>query len=320
MPVRVINLRQSASGGGVADQVRTFPAPFALESSRLVILIHGYNDTLAQARQAYASFLNPAADLELIGALPRNAWMAYLEQLKGNVLDSLSRVGEVCLFFWPGDPWGRTSSALAYSEALQAALTSAIRLKEFVLNLALKGVPGGPPLQVILICHSMGNRLGLETAYMLRGAPNLIRVSAISMMAAAVPVLMVTPNIMAHDLTPAVQSIGKTQVLFSVNDGVLGNAFALGELEAGEGSGLEAVGRFGNPYLAWSRWQTMYPYGHGDYWPGPRSRDAILTFLGEVVEAKLAASAISPRSLPDAATRTTNRLRQNYLSSRTIGG
>lgn len=319
MPLHIINLRESPYAGGVTrDAVNPFPA---LTSSELLLLIHGYNDGLMEARDAYASFLNPSYDQELVHSLPPNAWMAYINALQGETLDLFARSREVCLVFWPGDVFGRTISAAAYGPEIEMARQSAVALANFLIEFAA-AAPGNSPAQFTLICHSLGNRLGLE---MLKALKQSVPCRAMCLMAAAVAVSMAT-GITSPDFSSTIRGVDKCLALYSDCDGVLTYAFPLGEAASGEGSGLEAIGHLGNPSIGlWTERDDMHPYGHGDYWlanstaAGVTSRDLILKFLGNPTAGALSVSGLASNPGAPEASIPANQLSKHSISARRLG-
>ena len=310
MAVHIINLRSPADGTGITEHPQAQPA---LPSGPLIVLIHGYNVTLRQSRESYASFLNPNYDADRINSLPPNAWGAYIDALSGDTLDSFSRWGEICLVFWPADVWGAEISALAYPQELNLARESAP-----VLASVLQKLPRIPGPQIALICHSMGNRLALE---MLNPA---IPCRAMCLMAAAVAVEMVTGRTQP-DFRSAIAGIDKTLVLYSASDIVLGDFFAIGETLSGEGSDLVAVGSAGDPPNVWTDTKDMYPYGHTVYWSSPwskkgtTSRDLSLNFLSATMPSYSPPSQIGSNPGPAPLAITTNVLKKHRIAKRHIG-
>jgi hypothetical protein len=270
-------------GTRVAPELRredTSPPP---TSSRLVLLVHGYNNTARDAAESYETFVRMAG------------------------LAKLQRHGQVCWLHWPGNlRWG-IFSALSYPLEIAKARTSAARVQEF-LELLAETTAGGWKLEITLICHSLGNRLALELVERLRVNPH-IAVRRACLMAAAVPVGHVEPQ---GELRPAAEAIERSLVLHSGSDAILHYAFPLGQTAAGDGFFPRAVGRFGQPGLSlWTACENMgrHSYGHGAYWPGVQCADAILQFLGEPVAILPAPAALpAPPELASAA-----------VASRTLG-
>jgi hypothetical protein len=310
MAVHIINLRSPQDGNGVAQN--PYVQPGLSSSAPLILLIHGYNDSLADAREAYASFLNPNYDRDRVRNLPPNAWSAYVDALSGDTLDSFSRWGEICLVFWPADVWGPVISALAVPPELALAHESAP-----VLASILRALPRIPQPQIALICHSMGNRIALE---MLNPA---IPCRAMCLMAAAVAVQMVTGSIQP-DFRSTIAKIEKKMVLYSSADLVLGDLFPLGEAFSGEGAGLVAVGSDGGPPNVWTDTSNMYPYGHTDYWSsigdcaGTTSRDVVLNFLSTTMPSYSSASQIGSNAGAPAASIARNTIASRQIKKRTI--
>jgi len=267
----VLSVRTAPVGGDVADRVSVggggaFPHP-----TRVTLLVHGYNDPQQDALASYAAFLAHSG------------------------LDGALAAGQVCEFVWPGDKrWGPMSAA-AYPFEIGRARESAARLYDF-----LKGVQtaNGWPLEVQLVCHSLGNRLLLEllARWLDDGSPAGLRFSACSLMAAAVPVPRVEEG---GALGAAAAAPGKTLVLHSSSDAVLHWAFPPGETAAGEGFFPQAVGRAGEPAARWSERAPMAGYGHGDYWVGAESAKSVLAFLGGAPERTLSEAAIPEHELPE---------------------
>jgi hypothetical protein len=195
---------------------------------------------------------------------------------------------------------------------MQAARDSAARLAEFLL--ALRG-PNGSPMQIVLIAHSLGNRLSLEMITDILAQPNRTwgRIEGFVLMAAAVIVGDVDTQ---GRLSPAAKSL-RTRTLFSEADEVLHWAFPPGETAALEGFLPQAVGRFGNPYSTWTERFDLQPYDHGNYFPGlmtagrldDRSAQYAAQFIGASVATTPAANQILINTL----------VPPNEIGARTIG-
>lgn len=244
-------------GTQVASAVRPLENSPHPTSSRLVLLVHGYNNTAAEAAESYERFVE-------------------------NVnVHRLQRHGQVCCLHWPGNKkWG-IFSALAYPLEIRKAKESAARLARYLADYAA-ATPGGWPLDVTLICHSLGNRLALELVDSLRRHPR-IRVPHACLFAAAVPTFRVDPG---GSLRAAAEAISRSLVLHSGSDAVLHYAFPLGQTAALDGVFPTAVGRFGHPGPAlWTTCGNMgrHAYGHGHYWPGTECAEHVMRFLGEAV-------------------------------------
>jgi hypothetical protein len=147
-------------------------------------------------------------------------------------------------------------------------------LSGFLENIA---VGRGLPLEIRLVCHSLGNRVALELIKALLAANSqTIRFVGALLMAAAVKVSMVEDE---QSLEPAALAAGDTYVLFSNSDKVLHFAFPPGEFLAGEGFGT-AVGRSGEPARVFPRTKSMEGFDHGSYWSGDATGTQVRTWLG----------------------------------------
>lgn len=280
-----LSVRAECRGGAVLDALA--PSANLLGRSRLTILIHGYNNDECAAWESYDEFLR-RTDLE------RNPLL----------------VGDVCTFYWPGDKaWG-LAAPLSYPSELGPARDSAARLFDYLSELSQ-----AKPIEVALICHSLGNRVAIEllAAFLSAGAPPTIRFTTACLMAAAVPVALVHD---AQRLEPAATAIARTLVLFSTGDTVLHWAFPPGEtLIAGEGWFPTAVGRFGDPVDVWGERRDLSPYKHSDYWCGNLSAAEVRKFVGIATATPLATNVIAAHALPD-----TNVPEARHLNDRQLQG
>src|SRR5205807_5983625 len=241
---------------------------------RLIILIHGYNVNRPSGEASFNAF----------GQL-----------LQSHNVPELSVLGQVIGFLWPGDEDIKVIAGLFYPAKMQAARDSAARLAEFLLT--LRG-PNGAPMQILLVAHSLGNRLSLEMLTDLLALPNRTwgRIEGFVLMAAAVIVGEVDVQ---GRLSAAAKSV-RTRTLFSEADKVLHWAFPPGETAALEGFFPQAVGRFGNPTSTWTDRFDLQPYDHGNYFPGlmsagkldDRSAQYVAQFIGASVPATRAANQI----------------------------
>ena len=245
-------MRALDRGGGLtAPDLRPQRSP----KSRVTLLIHGYQNTKEVAQAAYQRFLSHA-DLEPHSLV----------------------TGEICEVYWPGDtdwPGYReghrlrnaltgTLSVLSYALKVSVAREAGEHLKNYFTDLARLG-----PVDVSLICHSLGNRVGLEfIAACYRDRNSNVRVSRACLMAAAVPVEKVIDGGALH---AAASTFVPSVVLYSRSDEALGPAFEIGQAFALEYSS-GAVGRHGYPTSGtWSNRVDMQPHSHGDYWNEPQS-------------------------------------------------
>ena len=236
--------------------------------ARIVVLIHGYNNTRASAADSYAGFDAHLAPLDALAFWP----LAH--------------------FFWPGDkPWGALSRA-SYPVEIGAARRAARELRLFLAT--LHG-PAGAPVEIAFVAHSLGARLLLELLEDARvngGAPH---VPIAALMAAAVPVSRVEP---AGELRAAASLPDRIVVFHSEEDAVLKWAFGFGQLAAGEGFASRAVGRFGEPRRG--LWAVSVPtrHGHGDYWDSRACAEEVARQLGATPAREVSARALARRALP----------------------
>jgi pimeloyl-ACP methyl ester carboxylesterase len=165
-------------------------------------------------------------------------------------------------------------SALSYPVELGPAKDSAQRLFDFLQGLS---GPGGTPIMVRLVAHSLGCRLALELLRRFAVSLKATQVvfASVSLMAAAVPVGKADES---GEFGPVIQAL-RTQVLYSTDDRVLQLAFPIGETAALDGLFPQAVGRHGHPEV-WSIPGARMNYAHGDYWPGKESSAAVVAFMG----------------------------------------
>lgn len=287
-----LSVRTDATGGSVLSQVAGSVGAYG---SQLVSLFHGYNDSLACARDAYAAFFKrfPA---------PGNA-----------LYDKWKPIMHRC--YWPGDKaWGKFSF-LSYTLEIKPAKDTAAVFANFIANLP---IPAGV-LDIYFIAHSLGNRVVLELLESLKAiAPAGIRFAGFCMMAAAVPVSMAQPN---GSLFSAATLSSTRRALYSRADTVLHFAFPIGETAALEGFFPTAIGRFGQPPSDWTAETEMFisanhGYNHPDYWCQPNTIPQISAFLGIPTSAAPPSTSIVQRTLPSPASLPQNQLPSGSLPKR----
>ena len=290
-----LSVRTDASGGGVLPQVA---GTLGAYGSQIVFLFHGYNDSLAVARQSYSAFLQ---NFPGPGNPLHDKWQPAIRSC-----------------FWPGDKaWGPFSFA-SYPLEIGAAKDSAAVFANFLANLA---VPGGATLDIYFIAHSLGNRLVLELLTALEDLKSSGRLSSqiqfkgFCSMAAAVPVAFAEPS---GSLFRAATLSSTRRTLFSESDTVLHFAFPLGESAADEGFFPTAIGRFGQPQSDFTAEAEMFiapghGYNHGDYWSQPATIPQISAFFGVPTPSGPASTSVAAHSLP-----APNALAQNAITSRDL--
>ncbi len=287
-----LGVRIEAKGGSVADHVQEGPGGKPADAGRLILLIHGYDNSLEGARRAYAGF-----EENIREEFPQAR--ALFENTFG--------------FFWPGDKaWPPLLHYLSYPMEIAPAKESGKRLAEYLADL---GARAAGTIEVFLIAHSLGNRVVQEMLIELlnlldRGQLNSrVQIRGICMMAAAVPVAKMDTGGEFH-ITP---KKFRTHVLHSPNDRVLHYAFPPGETFAFDAFWPTAVGRWGGPFGLWPLAQKMMGYGHSDYWKKKETAAPVGRLLGLTVQNAIPENAIVPHFLLDAP-----KLREVSLSVRGI--
>lgn len=262
-----VSLRTAPAGGPVRDAVpeeeleKVRQAVNAGTAKGLVILVHGYNNSLKEADEAFAGFFERQRD---IAQLPENRPLAdnkvFLE------------------LYWPGDAdWG-IASFLFYMGAIKNAKLSAKGFADMLKALATRL----EPLEVQVIGHSLGCRVIFELLRGIANAQNILLTRTV-FMAAAVPLFLIeSPQDQNrprywYDLVLR-RSQGQARSLFSPADSVLSLAFPLGQTLAKGDEGFMPVA------LGHDFWQcsampeqfTQYEVAgadHPDYWGWkPRTR------------------------------------------------
>lgn len=254
-----LNVRTKGSGGEVARQIRcTYTEP---TWSKAVILIHGFNRSWSGAKESYGEFL---------ANTPLESFPVQL--------------GPVFQCYWPGDEPNPVLSVVSYPLQIPKARESGERIAEF---LRTRPTTGSKPLELIIICHSLGCRLTLEMVRCLEEVvkDGSVLIRRLILMAAAVPRGHV--NGRETRLYPAVElssRFRKPRNMYSAYDRVLHWAFPPGQI-AGFDTGGEAVpcavGRFGDPRWAWDLCDMgQFKYDHGYYWGKMPTAQKVAEYLG----------------------------------------
>ena len=259
-----ISVREEGTGGGVGAP-RATPDGWLDGRRHVVLLVHGYNADTDDARRSFDAFLR---------MLP-------------------ARFPPAGRVYWPGDAdWGIFSAA-SYPWKIPVARDAAGHLAGFVSK--LRG-PGGGPIELTLVGHSLGCRVILELLEdlsWLKATRAVVRV--VVLMAAAVP----------HDLLEVGGLLRRSalgplhrHVYFSDDDRILRFAFPVGQAAAQllgmePGDSLEAVGLHGHPVSYPSRSRDLSGNRHSDYWKDRRAVRQVATLLGSAIP-----RALEPRTLP----------------------
>jgi pimeloyl-ACP methyl ester carboxylesterase len=267
-----LSLREKASGGGVAESVSENPPRWMRRWSRVVILVHGYNNGLCAGCRSYGAFL-------------------------GNAPTRFPKVGR---FFWPGDLSVSLLSAASYSWKIRTAEECAEKLAEFLVRLVRSRTV---PIEIDFIGHSLGCRLVLETLRKAAGSEVMSHVRVVCLMAAAVPVTLVSPG---YCLEKASRGVPARLVLYSPNDKVLRWSFPIGQALAAipwigdeHGVYLRAVGLEGKPAGYPTASAQMTGNDHSDYWSDERIFRHISPLLGVARERGIEERWLPGRDTPE---------------------
>jgi hypothetical protein len=292
-----LDLRQFG-GSPLADEVgpaRESPPGATRNRRRLVLLVHGYNNSEAVARESFGRFV---------------------EHLRGLSSTGRALAADAVFVYWPGDTnLGLAISAASYPLQVERAIQSGRSLGAHLADLV---GPAGTPTEVYLVGHSLGCRLILETLREMSGAPRpAVFVAGVSLMAAAVP------EEVAAERWPELGGIGRprrTDILHSADDRVLHWAFPLGETAAGGGVFPRAVGRFGEPHGLWTWRRDLAPNDHGDYWADGRATTEAARLVSGPVPAGPEDARRAGRALPEPVTPEARGLPARPLAARTPPG
>jgi pimeloyl-ACP methyl ester carboxylesterase len=246
-----ITLRRDRSGGGILDWHRATEAAHA-PHSKLILLVHGFNVSEEEAAASYQKFR---------------------EHFKAQGAHILAgQLGEV---YWPGDEENKIISTISFPLKVPRAVAVSASFAEY---LSARRSPLRQPSQILLIGHSLGCRVILETLNLLvdqkRRSPDI----RIFLMAAGVPIQMVEPK---GRLRQAVEFASHAYTFYSDKDKAL-RVFPLGQhlAEGGNRRQNEAVGRNGKPESGlWTDRYWMEGFDHGHYWSKPDVASLILRKL-----------------------------------------
>lgn len=252
------------AGGPLAGRVRGLERLTGSGWRRVLLLVHGYNNSDYAAGESYGHFIHG------VGSIALNKCDAVVE------------------FQWPGDSYlGVMIGAGMYPQTIDTARRAAAMLWA-ALRQAAAASPGR--MRVSVVAHSLGSRLILEALSRESRRPDpRLRIELVVLMAAAVPVTLVREGYLRDGTLAGEARADHLVVLHSTSDRILQVAFPVGQVTAWR-LGIEAaayrdaVGRHGEPFRRASR-ATSIPtgYGHGDYWSGKETFRAIRRRLGGTV-------------------------------------
>ncbi|PPD50848.1 MAG: hypothetical protein CTY16_00870 [Methylobacter sp.] len=224
--------------------------------NRAILLIHGFNSNENEAETLYTLFRENISRHD-----------HGIRKINDQIIE----------VFWPGDTHlpiiGSLGRELAYSKKIKVAKECGNLLSKdfFVDKLKRNNLSN---MEIILIAHSLGCRLILESLRYL-SLQNQHRKIKIVLMAAAVPKKFVKCGGRLYDPTKLVTS---SFVMYSDTDDVLRYSFPAGQALAGEPG--EAIGLTGDPRYTWNKKLTMNNFGHGDYWKKDDTAKNIANWLG----------------------------------------
>lgn len=251
---------------------------------RVLLLVHGYNNSVDVALRSFTAFVN---SLEQLAGRPSLPWSVFGVH-------------------WPGDERNPVVSLFSYSGKIAVSRHSAAELFDYLKS---RRGPAGAPMAISIVAHSLGTRLTLELVERFRatastaGAAQVV-LERLILMAAAVPEFRVEEH---GSLRAAARFTRAVCVLHSTGDRVLQLAFPPGQTLGGDGFFPTAVGRHGHPTSAWQLALPMADtsggrakkYGHSSYWSGRESASAAAAFLGLPVAVVPAARALEEHDLPE---------------------
>ncbi|HJQ35837.1 MAG TPA: alpha/beta hydrolase [Thermoanaerobaculia bacterium] len=201
----------SANSLDLIDPPVQQPSNALTRGTNLLLLIHGYNSSVAGASESYTG------------------WQSLQNELGG--IANANVVG----VYWPGSNW---ESVLVYLQAIGKAEQTAQRLAR-ALHAAAAGFG---VLRLSILTHSLGARVTLNLVERLQKDANpRIQLERFVVMAAAFPTRFLSPG------RPIRQSLDQARTpflnLYSEADAVLHYAFPLAESIHGSGFFPTALGR-----------------------------------------------------------------------------
>ncbi|MGH0034654.1 MAG: alpha/beta hydrolase [Myxococcota bacterium] len=266
-----LTVRETSPGGGVADPAEEWPDGWMQHPGRVALLVHGFNNDEREATEAYAA-------------------------LRRNLPEGPAQVG---CFHWPGDAdfgWFRFADFLSYPDEIPDAREAARVLANHLVDLHRDC----PAVELVLIGHSLGCRVILETLRRLVGRP-APPIAAIVLMAAAVPVELCEAG---GPLCVAGSLADERIVLHSGSDSVLRFAFPMGQAAAfaighEPDAYLEPMGLDGDPVGFATAERDLARNAHGHYWGDPRVAEVIAAELGRAPARWLTFRTLPRHALPE---------------------
>lgn len=283
----VLSFRSADQGGDIRLQPNMDQFYQNWSRSKLVLLIHGYNNPRKEAVDAYDGFISLQQQL---ANLPP----------KGDFAPDRNLV-EV---FWKGDDWGALS-LLYYPYAVPNARQTAEALAAVLKTIAQQRAEG---IEVEVVAHSLGTRLALETLRYLAASPR-IAVTRMVFFAAATPTFMLRDPTDPDGLRSAFDTGIKSGIrsLYSGNDVVLSWAFPIGQTLAPGDEGFFPTA------LGHERWESAKTplaleqnenrnANHWDYWGWKKSKPSCELFANATAREYLGFTGSGDRVIFDATT------------------
>jgi pimeloyl-ACP methyl ester carboxylesterase len=288
MPDSVLSVRADDGFSPMADDVRIERGrSIDLSAPRIVILIHGFQNSPAKAHRSFESFM---------AALRTTAWPSDTQ-----------RYGEFWEFHWPGDHPNTAASIATFPVRVPDAIRAGEKLAEFLDGLAATQ-------EISLVAHSLGCRVALECLHKIRRLGQRYRGPTVVhtfLLAAAVPASLCEPT---QRLDRAVG--GRFQYVFhSTKDSALKpSKFGVGEYLYGEHG--EAVGCRGEPEARWSE-SHRTKLQHGQYWSSYQVAEVIARIMGPPGNRSLPHAAL-PTAFPEEWSLMSHRLATSEPRRRTM--
>lgn len=275
-----LSVRGQWTGGGLRTHVVSTPDQTAPFNGRLIVMVHGYNNSQQAALKSYNTF-------------QKNLSAAFRKGVRGG-----TGLPDIAHFYWPGDTSGifdAIATAGGYSRALEHAQQAASMLAHYLANTRHK------PTSVTFLGHSMGCRLILDALrHNEETSPPL---HSVTLQAAAVGEKMFAPDQDLHHVGKAYAH--RSHVFYSSSDWVLRFAYPPGQWLAYQ-TNVEkayfgnAIGRFGPPRGFNAHKKEMKTFGHGDYWGAAEMAEEFSTILHKARKRYITARArtLEQRRLP----------------------
>jgi Alpha/beta hydrolase of unknown function (DUF900) len=282
-----LSVRSDYADQPMGEEVTVDGSAVELYAPRLIILIHGFQNSESKAHQSYSKFR----------AALRSALWLHDEQLLGTFWE----------FHWPGDHPNVAMSVVTYSARVPDARESGRLLAEFLSEL-------NPDQEVFLASHSLGCRVALDAVRTIRkkGAQYAgATVRGLFLMAAAVPVSYCMPTRLFDRALP--DSV--EYAFYSRRDRALSRTFAPGQYLYGE-SGT-AVGSHGEPPERWANHsETETNLRHKDYWGSFVVAEQIGGYMGYIRDRRLPDHSILSHVIEEDVKLISNTLEDWSISSR----